>query len=83
MKPNVNARSKTPLQGEQFCIDDSVSISKSDASLIREYVQFAIESIEVVIADEMRYRDGNRSPILGTLKRYARDGKALLERLES
>jgi len=64
-------------------IDAAVSISKSDSSLIREYLRYAVESLNDVITNEEKYRDGNRSPILATLKQYAKDGKALLERLES
>ncbi len=63
-------------------IDAAVSISKSDSSLIREYLRYAVESLNDVITHEESYRDGNRSPILGLLKQYARDGKTLLERLE-
>lgn len=74
---------KTLDKSSAFVNGHSVTLSNRDASLIREYVQFAIESIGVVIADELRYRDGNRSPILATLRRYAADGNALLARLES
>ena len=64
-------------------MNDSVSISKSDTSLLAEYLKYAIESINDVITHEETYRDGNRSPILGLLKQYARDGVALLARLEA
>lgn len=72
-KLNVNARSVTPRS--------AVTLSASDIATVSEYLQFAIESLSDVITHEEKYRDGNRSPILGTLKRYREDGIALLARI--
>lgn len=56
--------------------ESTVSISKTDASLTRELVQFAVEQLTATL------HLAGRRPIALTLERYRDDAAALLERLQ-
>lgn len=78
MKPSlVNGRSVTP--GNRLTAPLPVTLSSDDAVLIGEFLRYAVESIDAVIALEERC--GNRAPILQTLRAYAAEASSLLERL--
>lgn len=55
------------------------AIDSADIGLIREYLHYAVESIDATIVLEESY--GNRAPILQTLRVYAADARSLLDRL--
>lgn len=60
-------------------IDDSVTISISDASLLRDYLLFAIETMNDVIADaELIHAN---APIINQIREYASDAATLREKM--
>ena len=67
-------------------IDDAIigrlqgrAITISEHALIREYLRYAVESLEAVITLEERC--GNRKPIVDALREYRNEGAALLARI--
>ena len=57
-----------------------ITLSASDALNAREFILFAAESMEGVIAWEVT--SGRERPIVQAMREYVRDARRLLERLQ-
>ncbi len=62
-----------------LAVNRSLTITAKDAELLREFVKFAVESINAIIATEEKL--GNRQPIVDQLREYASVGTDLLARI--
>jgi hypothetical protein len=72
--PSIERSFKSPYATtQQLCITDR------ERANLYDYLRYALESLHDVIRYEEMY--GNRTPILNTLREYAREAAVLLERL--
>ena len=78
-KPDVRKVAPSEVATALLVNGRLVTLSSADVALVREYLRYAVESIDAVIALEERC--GNRAPILRVLRTYADDARALLLRL--